>query len=62
MEINSAGKNNALKIDCTNYKDENTINEHINNVFKEKESDENTSTEISGKSTGGRKPKVFNLM
>ncbi len=42
-------------------KDENTINEHINNVFKEKELDENTSTGISGKSTGGRKPKVFNL-
>ncbi len=42
-------------------KDENTINEHIKNVFDEKELDENTSTGISGKSTGGRKPKLYNL-
>ena len=42
-------------------KDQNTINEHINNVFKEGELDENTSTGISGKSSGGRKPKIYNL-
>lgn len=37
-------------------KDQNTINEHINNIFKEKELYEVTSTGISGKSSGGRKP------
>ena len=42
-------------------KDQNTINEHINNIFKECELDETTSTGISGKSTGGRKPKIYNL-
>lgn len=42
-------------------KDINTINDHINNIFKEGELEENTSTEISGKSTGGRKPKIYNL-
>lgn len=42
-------------------KDQNTINEHINNIFKEGELDENTSTGISGKSSGGRKPKIYNL-
>lgn len=42
-------------------KDPNTINEHINNIFKEGELDEKTSTGISGKSSGGRKPKIYNL-
>ena len=42
-------------------KDQNTINEHINNIFKEGELDEITSTGISGKSSGGRKPKIYNL-
>lgn len=42
-------------------KNQNTINEHINNIFKEGELDEKTSTGISGKSTGGRKPKIYNL-
>lgn len=42
-------------------KDQNTINDHINNIFKEGELDEITSTGISGKSSGGRKPKVYNL-
>ncbi len=42
-------------------KDENTINEHIGNIFSEGELDEKTSTGISGKSTGGRKPKIYNL-
>lgn len=42
-------------------KDKNTINEHINNIFKEGELDEETSTGISGQSSGGRKPKIYNL-
>lgn len=42
-------------------KDENTINEHINNIFREGELEEETSTGISGKSTGGRKSKIYNL-
>ena len=42
-------------------KDQNTINDHINNIFKEGELEENTSTGISGKSSGGRKPKYYNL-
>ena len=42
-------------------KDQNTINEHINNIFKEGELEEDTFTGISGKSTGGRKPKIYNL-
>ena len=42
-------------------KDQNTINDHINNIFKEGELDETTSTGISGKSNGGRKPKIYNL-
>ena len=42
-------------------KDQNTINEHISNIFEEEELDEYTSTGISGKSTGGRKPKIYNL-
>lgn len=42
-------------------KDQNTINDHINNIFKEGELDEETSTGISGKSSGGRKPKIYNL-
>lgn len=42
-------------------KDQNTINDHINNIFKEGELDEITSTGISGKSNGGRKPKIYNL-
>ena len=42
-------------------KDQNTINDHINNIFKEGELDEKTSTGISGKSSGGRKPRIYNL-
>ncbi len=42
-------------------KDENTINEHINNIFIEGELDRNSSTGISGKSTKGRPPQVYNL-
>lgn len=42
-------------------KDQNTINDHINNIFREGELEENTSTGISGKSSGGRKPKIYNL-
>ena len=42
-------------------KDQNTINDHINNIFKEGELDEITSTGISGKSSGGRRPKIYNL-
>ena len=42
-------------------KDQNTINDHINNIFKEGELDERTSTGISGKSSGGRKAKIYNL-
>ena len=42
-------------------KDQNTINDHINNIFREGELDEITSTRISGKSSGGRKPKIYNL-
>ena len=42
-------------------KDQNTINEHISNIFEEEELDDYTSTGISGKSTGGRKPKIYNL-
>lgn len=42
-------------------KDENTINDHIKNIFAEGELNEETSTGISGKSSGGRKPKIYNL-
>ena len=38
-----------------------TISEHISNIFKEGELDENTSVGISDKSTGGRKSKIYNL-
>lgn len=38
-----------------------TISEHINNIFKEGELDENTSVGISDKSSGGRKAKLYNL-
>ena len=42
-------------------KDENTINDHIKNIFAEGELNVETSTGISGKSSGGRKPKIYNL-
>ena len=42
-------------------KDRNTISDHINNIFLEGELDEKTSTVFSGESTGGRKPKLYNL-
>ena len=42
-------------------KDQNTINDHINNIFKEGELEEKTSTGISGKSSASSKPKVYNL-
>lgn len=38
-----------------------TINEHIKNIYKEGKLDENTSTGISGKSSGGWNPKIYNL-
>ena len=41
-------------------KDTNTINEHINNIFFFF-LDKKTSTGISGKSTSGSKPKIYNL-
>ena len=37
------------------------INDHINNVFNEKELDKKTSTGISDRSHGGRKPNIYNL-
>lgn len=42
-------------------KDVNTVNEHISSIFDEGELDKETSTGISGKSTGGRPPKIYNL-
>ena len=42
-------------------KNENTINEHINNIFMEGELLRETSTGISVKSSGGRKAKIYNL-
>ena len=38
-----------------------TISEHINNIFKEGELDENSSVGFSDKSTGGRISKTYNL-
>lgn len=38
-----------------------TIAEHISNVFKEGELEESTSIGNSDKSSGGRKPKIYNL-
>ena len=40
---------------------QNTIAEHISNIFKEGELDERTSIGISDRSSGGRKPKLYNL-
>ena len=40
---------------------QNTIAEHISNIFEEGELDEKTSIGISDKSSGGRKPKLYNL-
>ena len=40
---------------------QNTIAEHISNIFFEGELDEGTSIGISDKSSGGRKPKIYNL-
>ena len=40
---------------------QNTIAEHISNIFAEGELDESTSIGISDKSSGGRKPKLYNL-
>ena len=37
-----------------------TISEHINNILANGELDE-TSIDFSDKSTGGRKPKIYNL-
>lgn len=42
-------------------KDRSTITEHIKNIFEEGELDEKTSVGISHESTGGRKPKIYNL-
>lgn len=38
-----------------------TIAEHIANIFNEKELEENTSIGISDRSSGGRKPQIYNL-
>ena len=38
-----------------------TITEHINNIFSSGELNENTSVGISDESSGGRKPKLYNL-
>ena len=38
-----------------------TISEHISNIFREGELDEETSVGISDKSSGGRKSKLYNL-
>ena len=38
-----------------------TISEHINNIFKEGELEENSSAGFSDKSTGGRISKIYNL-
>ena len=38
-----------------------TIAEHISNIFNEKELDKDTSIGISDKSSGGRKPVLYNL-
>ena len=40
---------------------QNTIAEHISNIFEEGELDEKTSIGISDKSSGGRKSKLYNL-
>lgn len=40
---------------------QNTIAEHISNIFEEGELDERTSIGISDRSSGGRKPKLYNL-
>ena len=40
---------------------QNTIAEHISNIFSEGELNKNTSIGISDKSSGGRKPKLYNL-
>lgn len=42
-------------------KDISTINEHINNIFKEMELDKKTCSGNSSKSTGGRRPRLYNL-
>jgi prophage maintenance system killer protein len=42
-------------------KDVNTINDHIRNIFSSGELDENTFTGFSGKSSGGRKPRIYDL-
>ena len=38
-----------------------TITDHINNVLESRELEENTSVGISDESSGGRKPKLYNL-
>ena len=38
-----------------------TISEHISNIIREGELDEETSVGISDKSSGGRKSKLYNL-
>lgn len=40
---------------------QNTLSEHINNIFSEGELEVNASIGISDKSSGGRKPKIYNL-
>ena len=51
----------AKQISKLFVKDINTINEHIKNIFSSGELDEKTFTGFSGKSTGGRKPRIYNL-
>ena len=43
------------------YVKQSTVAEHIANIFKEGELDEETSIGISDRSSGGRKPKIYNL-
>jgi hypothetical protein len=38
-----------------------TVTEHISNIFKDGELSENNSVGISDESSGGRKPKLYNL-
>lgn len=38
-----------------------TVSEHISNIFKEGELEEQTSIGISDKSSGGRKSKIYNF-
>jgi hypothetical protein len=49
------------QMECLFGTKQNTLSEHIKNIFSEGELDEKTSIGISDKSSGGRKPKLYNL-